>query len=172
MGGQTGQLLLSQKKEVKIGGQAGKVLLSQKPEVKVGFGVKLAICSSARVRNLELESGLNWQYAHQPGFWKFGSQLVARPQKETRPLKVGELVVVSHDGRKRCDWELARILELIPGKDNVPRVALVKTQNGEYQRPVQRLHPLEMEMGNDEGEEKGRVRTRAGRVVRPPLRYQ
>lgn len=117
------------------------------------------------VRTLQTELRERWRR-------EYLSQLVARPQKVTRPLEVGELVVVSHDGRKRCDWELARIMDLIPGKDNVPRVALIKTQNGEYRRPVQRLHPLEMELGNDEGEEKGRVRTRAGRVVKPPLRYQ
>ena len=39
---------------------------------------------------------------------------------------------------------MARIIELIPGKDGVVRTARVKTQHGILLRPVQKLYPLEL----------------------------
>ncbi|UYV84482.1 hypothetical protein LAZ67_X002351 [Cordylochernes scorpioides] len=49
------------------------------------------------------------------------------------------------DQYRRLQWPLARILKLYPGRDRKERVALVKTQEGEYVRPVQRLYKLEMD---------------------------
>ena len=45
---------------------------------------------------------------------------------------------------QRILWPMARILELIPGRDGIVRVARVKTQRGSLPRPLQRLYPLEM----------------------------
>lgn len=93
--------------------------------------------------------------------------LISRyPKRATRPLKVGELVVVGHDNQKRSLWPLGRILELFPGKDGVARVATVKTANGVMTRPVQRLHPLEADIG-DVAHKNLEVRTRSGRVSKP-----
>jgi len=58
--------------------------------------------------------------------------------------KIGDVVLVGSDDRKRLQWPLARIVELIPGRDGVVRRARVKTQNGILLRPVQRLFPLEV----------------------------
>lgn len=95
--------------------------------------------------------------------------LVHKIQKPTRKLVNGELVVVSQDGKKRHEWNLARILELIPGKDGVCRVARIKTKDGDYMRPVQRLHPLEMNHKADKPEV-DEIKTRYGRLIKRPAR--
>ncbi|GFX58747.1 integrase catalytic domain-containing protein [Trichonephila clavipes] len=61
------------------------------------------------------------------------------------PLTVGEVVVVENSLKNRTLWSLARVIELIPGKDGHVRVARVKTETGELVRPVQRLYNLELQ---------------------------
>lgn len=108
-------------------------------------------------------------------------------------ISVGDIVIVGNDIRKRVDWLLGRITQVIPGTDGEIRVVRVKTEKGELVRPVQRLYPLEvstpnaMEMPNrtlendqdnnedmapveeplDVHEENVETRTRRGRQVRP-----
>lgn len=75
------------------------------------------------------------------------SQLVSRTKdKPTRPIKIGELVMIGNDRKKKVMWPLARVLELIPGKDGVVRLAKVKTETGINTRPVQLLYPLELDL--------------------------
>ncbi|XP_015433580.1 PREDICTED: uncharacterized protein LOC107189534 [Dufourea novaeangliae] len=59
-------------------------------------------------------------------------------------IGVGDVVLVGNDDRKRMDWPLARVMEVIRGKDGNVRVVRVKTPRGELMRPVQRLYPLEV----------------------------
>lgn len=59
-------------------------------------------------------------------------------------LKVGDIVLIGSDIKKRIDWPLGRVTELYPGKDGVVRVAKIKTASSEFIRPVQRLYPLEV----------------------------
>ena len=63
--------------------------------------------------------------------------------KDTRNLAVGELVLVVDDDLKRGKWPLARVTNVMPGKDNVVRVAEVKTRSGTYTRPTAKLIRLE-----------------------------
>lgn len=73
------------------------------------------------------------------------SQLVmkAKEQPDIKP-NVGDIVLVGSDDVKRIQWPMAKIIELIPGRDSIVRTARVKTQNGVLLRPIQRLHPLEL----------------------------
>ncbi|GFS60018.1 integrase catalytic domain-containing protein [Trichonephila clavipes] len=65
--------------------------------------------------------------------------------RKLRPLRVGEVVVVENSLKNRTLWSLARVIQLIPGKDGHVRVARVKTETGELVRPVQRLYNLELQ---------------------------
>jgi len=58
-------------------------------------------------------------------------------------LKIGDVVLVGSDNRKRFEWPLGRIIQLFPGKDGKFRVAKVRTAKGMLERPLQRLYPLE-----------------------------
>lgn len=72
-------------------------------------------------------------------------QLVQR-SKPTQDIefKVGDIVLVVDDTRKRLEWPMARIIELIPGNDDKIRVAKIRTKNGELTRSLQRLVHLEV----------------------------
>lgn len=61
-----------------------------------------------------------------------------------REVRVGEIVLVGQENQKRLNWLLARVLEVILGRDGKVRVVKLKTANGELIRPVQRLFPLEL----------------------------
>ncbi|GBO42214.1 hypothetical protein AVEN_65691-1, partial [Araneus ventricosus] len=57
---------------------------------------------------------------------------------------VGEIVLVGDDNNKRLFWVLAKIDELIPGRDGKIRTVKLKTQHGTVVRPTQRICPLEI----------------------------
>ncbi|GFS48696.1 histone H3.3 [Trichonephila clavipes] len=73
------------------------------------------------------------------------SMLVQRPNRsEAREVKLGDIVIVVSDTKKRLDWPLGKIIGMFPGKDGCTRVVKLKTTGGEIVRPVQRLFPLEL----------------------------
>ncbi|UYV85011.1 hypothetical protein LAZ67_X004248 [Cordylochernes scorpioides] len=63
---------------------------------------------------------------------------------DRRQLKVGDVVLIGQENLKRMFWPKGRIVNLIPGKDEIVRVAHVKTSTGTLIRALQRLHPLEI----------------------------
>ncbi|GFS55676.1 uncharacterized protein TNCV_131851 [Trichonephila clavipes] len=65
-------------------------------------------------------------------------------EKSSREPKVGEIVLIGEDNKKRLFWPMARIIELIPGRDGKIRTVKLKTQHGIVLRPVQRVYPLEI----------------------------
>ncbi|GFT39614.1 DUF5641 domain-containing protein [Trichonephila clavipes] len=58
--------------------------------------------------------------------------------------KIGEVVLVGDDNKKRLFWALAKIIELIPGRDGKIRTVRLKTLYGKILRPIQRIHSLEI----------------------------
>ncbi|UYV69201.1 hypothetical protein LAZ67_6002812 [Cordylochernes scorpioides] len=65
--------------------------------------------------------------------------------RNSHNLRIGDIVVIGSDLRKRTEWPLGRIIELYPGKDGIVRVAKLKTGGGIVIRPVQRLCPMELD---------------------------
>ncbi|GFW88522.1 integrase catalytic domain-containing protein [Trichonephila clavipes] len=93
--------------------------------------------------------------------------------RKLRPLTVREVVVVENSLKNRNLWTLARVIQLIPGKDGHVRVARVKTKTGELVRPVQRLYNLELqeqEINLPKDLTDSVIRTRRGRKVISPKR--
>ncbi|GFU77686.1 DUF5641 domain-containing protein [Trichonephila clavipes] len=73
------------------------------------------------------------------------SQLIQKHnEKESRDPQIGEVVLVGDDNKKRLFWALAKIIELIPGRDGKIRTVRLKTQHGKMLRPIQRIYPLEI----------------------------
>ncbi|CAL8070399.1 unnamed protein product [Orchesella dallaii] len=106
--------------------------------------------------------------------------------KETRKLKVGDVVLVGQDNIKRIDWPLATIVQLFPGKDGKVRVVKVKTEKGDLLRPIQRIYPMEAnneqvaeedcqteeeQRGESKPDRRVEVITRYGRKVKIPQRF-
>ncbi|KFM59784.1 hypothetical protein X975_08509, partial [Stegodyphus mimosarum] len=52
-------------------------------------------------------------------------------------LRLGEIVLIGDDVKKRMHWPLARVVRLIPGKDGKVRTVELKTQAGVLLRPIQ-----------------------------------
>lgn len=120
-------------------------------------------------------------------------QLALAGQKKNRKLLLGEVVLVGVDNRKRIDWPLAMVEQLIPGRDGETRLVKLKTASGVLFRPVQRVYPLEirakeartfdeLSFAKSDGIETSKVivqdnavngpmQTRCGRKVQLPARF-
>ncbi len=68
-------------------------------------------------------------------------------QSGYQKVKVGDVVIVEAENKKRVDWPIARIVKVYPGKDGVVRSVRIRVaKNGkvsEVDRPIQRLYMLE-----------------------------
>ncbi|GFR06376.1 hypothetical protein TNCT_454911 [Trichonephila clavata] len=60
-------------------------------------------------------------------------------------MKVGEIVLVENPNKKSLYLPLAKVLELVPGRDGNIRTLKLKCGNAEIIRPVQRLFLLEIQ---------------------------
>ncbi|KAJ8890579.1 hypothetical protein PR048_010088 [Dryococelus australis] len=60
------------------------------------------------------------------------------PQKN---LSSDHLVLVQNYYVRPLCWCMARVVEVFPGKNNLVRVAIIKTANGELVRPVNQQFP-------------------------------
>ena len=54
-------------------------------------------------------------------------------------VKIGDLVLELNPHRKRIQWEMALIVDTYPGEDGLVRKVRIRTQNGEYNRPIHKL---------------------------------
>ena len=57
-------------------------------------------------------------------------------------IHVGDLVIMKHDNEKRCLWEKAEVIEILPSSDDKSRAVRLRTKNGEVSRPIVKLCPL------------------------------
>lgn len=49
------------------------------------------------------------------------------------------MVIVKEENLPPLKWKLGRIQEVLPGKDELVRSVIVKTQAGVYKRPITKL---------------------------------
>ena len=64
-------------------------------------------------------------------------------------LKEGDVVLLRNEGTARCLWKLAKVTQLLPGRDSIVRAAKVQVLNTDkrlviLRRPIQYLVPLEV----------------------------
>ncbi|GFW36040.1 DUF5641 domain-containing protein [Trichonephila clavipes] len=63
-------------------------------------------------------------------------------KKDIPESKIDEVVLIREDGKKRLNWPLAMVIDVLPGRDIKIRTVKAKTQSGVSLRPVQRIFPL------------------------------
>ena len=89
-----------------------------------------------------------WQRLSQmvQSFWNRWSKeylhtLISRNKWTTKSTNIssGQLVLISDIKTSPLSWPLGRVIEVYPGQDNVIRVVKVKTLNGNYIRPVNKI---------------------------------
>lgn len=68
---------------------------------------------------------------------------LAADSKDTS-AKVGDIVLVHDDTKKRPLWKIARITKLFNGADGFSRVAEIRTAKRTTNRPLAKLYPLEI----------------------------
>ena len=93
-----------------------------------------------------------WRHSQQIAdhFWRRWTReylptLIRRQKwtKETRGIRVGDVVLVAENTTPRGHWPLARVTKVFPGSDGRVRSVELRTQSGTYVRPVIRLCLLE-----------------------------
>ncbi|PFX31375.1 hypothetical protein AWC38_SpisGene3829 [Stylophora pistillata] len=62
---------------------------------------------------------------------------------EQPALKTGDVVPISEDKVSRGKWPIGRVERLLPGKDSLICIVVLKTKKGPLRRPVQRLQRLD-----------------------------
>ena len=75
---------------------------------------------------------------------------------ESRKIAEGDVVIVHKDNRRRCQWKMGRVKQLITSKDGEVRGAKVIVPSKgmkptTLRRPVQKLYPLEVNCSTDNG---------------------
>ena len=64
--------------------------------------------------------------------------------KQTITPRRGTAVIIKDKNKNRNTWKLGVVRETFKGKDGIVRGARLKTANGELERPIQHLYPLEL----------------------------
>ena len=70
---------------------------------------------------------------------------VVKKFKQKCNLKLGSVVLIREENIPRLQWPLGLVIEILPSKDNLTRSVKIKTAKGIVQRPVQKLHDLEVQ---------------------------
>lgn len=118
------------------------------------IGRKLTSLPDPRLQGIPVNRLSRWQHLQMllQHFWQrwsteYLSELQTRSKwnEQTENLRVGQIVVVKDENLPPLQWKLARIKEVFCGPDGNVRVALIKTQVGDYKRPISKLCPLPIE---------------------------
>ena len=97
-------------------------------------------------------------------------------------LVIGSIVLIREDNVPRLYWPMGIVEDMIKGRDGVYRTVKVKTKRGSFTRPIQRIHDLELnasinnnfvidELENNTENRIGEVKSKFGRVIKPPKRF-
>ena len=79
------------------------------------------------------------------------SVFLHRPSKEI--IQVGDIVLLRNESKPRAFWKLAKVTELVRGRDGAVRSAKIqcltssREKTTELRRPIQHLVPLELRAG-------------------------
>ena len=80
------------------------------------------------------------------GFWNcwlkyFAPNLLPRNKwfRKRENVKIGDLVLELDPKLRRCQWKMAFVIDTYPGNDGLVRKVKIKTDVGEYDRPIHKL---------------------------------
>ncbi|XP_063979066.1 uncharacterized protein LOC135163517 [Diachasmimorpha longicaudata] len=99
----------------------------------------------------------NWEHIQKVrrDFWvrwykEYLNELNIRRKWNTgnQDIQLGSIVILKEDNLPPMQWRLGRMVELHPGKDNIVRVASIKTSNGILQRNLTKIAPLPVSLNN------------------------
>ena len=70
-------------------------------------------------------------------------------KSDKKNLEVGMIVILQEKNEPTLQWDLGRITEVHPGRDDIVRTATVKTVKGVYKRSVRQLAPLPIDYADN-----------------------
>lgn len=85
-------------------------------------------------------------------------------------IKTGDVVIVHETNKPRSLWKMAIVKELHKGADNQVRAATLQTANGQTNRAISLLYPLEITVPEQVNETADSRTTQAGRPRREAAR--
>ena len=87
-----------------------------------------------------------------------------RTRQKKLDIKIGDVVLIHDDNKKRNEWKIGRIERLILGNDEVIRGAVLCTSGtSRISRPIQKLYPLEISERDQSYSEKHQVKDTCGK---------
>jgi hypothetical protein len=98
----------------------------------------------------ELNKMLQYQEAKLSKIWKMWREEYLRSlgvganRKEKLPIREGDLVMVASGQQPRCTWKVGRVEQLLEGRDEKVRSAIVRTEGKLRTRPIQLMSKLEV----------------------------
>ena len=100
-----------------------------------------------RVVNMQQNFWQRWSrdYLHQ-------LQVRTKNYKSIVPVSVGQLVLMHVDNCPSMHWPLGKIIDIFPGKDGVTRVAKIRTATTTFERPINKLALLPMDLDENHSE--------------------
>ncbi|XP_035218792.1 uncharacterized protein LOC118192023 [Stegodyphus dumicola] len=112
------------------------VVLQEIPEV--GVPVLDHIDKLNLIRRLWYQQRLREEFRKRFRVQYLGNIMIKQINKKlSYKFKVGDIVLIENEDKKRTFWPLGRIVKLYPGKDNNVILVKVKTWNGEILRPLE-----------------------------------
>jgi len=112
------------------------------------IGAPLTAVSEPNLVSLKTGHLDRWQLLLQlkQHFWnRWSSEYLTRLQQRPKwltkqaQIKIDDLVLIKDERMSPQEWKLGRVTGLHPGKDEIVRVATLRTANGEITRPVVKL---------------------------------
>jgi len=124
------------------------------------IGSALTAIPEPSLLNIKENRLSRWQLVKQftERFWKLWQndyintlqQRVTWRKKASRPIKVGQLVLIKNPLLPPSKWNLARVTQCHEGPDGLVRVATIKTALSKYRRPIVKLCPLPIDIEQTE----------------------
>ena len=126
----------------------GRRLLSPIPKIQDSILGTTATELSKRQKHLDLVLKHFWNRWRREYLSELREHHLGKKTSQSRVIKKGDVVCVHEDNVPRHRWKLATVQELIHGRDNLVRAAVVRLASKgarvEIQRSVQKLYPVEV----------------------------
>lgn len=113
------------------------------------IGAPITAVPEPNLEDIKMSRLSRWQVLQQmvQVFWRrWSNEYLTRLQQKpkwmtaaSKPISIGDMVVIKDENQPPCKWKLGRIELLHPGPDSIVRVVTVKTPTGLLKRPIVKI---------------------------------
>jgi hypothetical protein len=119
--------------------------LTSLPEISINQNMETELTKIwKRKQQIQNSFEIRWKKEYLMDLHNFHQR---KQPKEGPSFEVNDVVIIADDNLRKQRWKLGKIVQVIHGRDGKIRTCLVKNELGnEIRRPVQLLHPLELKL--------------------------